>query len=296
MPYDSRRRPRRGGALTAIMTGEAYRVSARDGGRQGPVPGLRAEPRADARGDAHAPRCGDAASTATRCPHELLWRAARDAWNRAVQLGEQHGYRNAQATVLAPTGTIGLLMDCDTTGVEPDFALVKFKKLAGGGYFKIVNQSVPRALKKLGYAPTRGAAPSSTTSRGTATLQRRAALQPRRAEGARPSPTEIARVEKSLPERVRPAARRSRRWVIGADSAASGSGSPAERSQAGFNAAGDARLHRRADRRGQRWWSAAGRRSKARRASSRSTTPSSTAPTAAARWARATSSPWATCG
>src|SRR5689334_24448216 len=83
-------------------------------------------------------------------PAELV-SAAHDAWNRAVQLGEQHGYRNAQATVLAPTGTIGLLMDCDTTGVEPDFALVKFKKLAGGGYFKIVNQSVPIALQRLGY-------------------------------------------------------------------------------------------------------------------------------------------------
>src|SRR5207244_2816495 len=72
-------------------------------------------------------------------------------WDRAVSLGAAHGYRNAQATVLAPTGTIGLLMDCDTTGVEPDFALVKFKKLAGGGYFKIVNQSVPLALRRLGY-------------------------------------------------------------------------------------------------------------------------------------------------
>jgi ribonucleoside-diphosphate reductase alpha chain len=80
-----------------------------------------------------------------------LYRAACDDWDEAVRLGEIHGYRNAQATVLAPTGTIGLLMDCDTTGIEPDFALVKFKKLAGGGYFKIVNQTVPRALHRLGY-------------------------------------------------------------------------------------------------------------------------------------------------
>ena len=85
------------------------------------------------------------------CP-DTLWRAAVDDWNDVVSLGEAHGFRNAQATVLAPTGTIGLLMDCDTTGIEPDFALVKFKKLAGGGYFKIVNQSVPRALKRLGYS------------------------------------------------------------------------------------------------------------------------------------------------
>src|SRR5450432_1624260 len=85
-----------------------------------------------------------------QCP-ELLWRAATEDWDSVVRLGEAHGYRNAQATVLAPTGTIGLLMDCDTTGIEPDFALVKFKKLAGGGYFKIVNQTVPHALRRLGY-------------------------------------------------------------------------------------------------------------------------------------------------
>jgi ribonucleoside-diphosphate reductase alpha chain len=84
------------------------------------------------------------------CPDYLL-QAACNSWDRAVQLGEQYGYRNAQATVIAPTGTIGLVMDCDTTGIEPDFALVKFKKLSGGGYFKIINQSVPAALKNLGY-------------------------------------------------------------------------------------------------------------------------------------------------
>ena len=76
---------------------------------------------------------------------------AAQAWDKALALGEQHGYRNAQATVIAPTGTIGLVMDCDTTGIEPDFALVKFKKLAGGGYFKIINRMVPEALKALGY-------------------------------------------------------------------------------------------------------------------------------------------------
>ena len=76
---------------------------------------------------------------------------AQDAWDRALTLGEANGYRNAQATVIAPTGTIGLVMDCDTTGIEPDFALVKFKKLAGGGYFKIINRAVPEALRALGY-------------------------------------------------------------------------------------------------------------------------------------------------
>jgi ribonucleoside-diphosphate reductase alpha chain len=85
------------------------------------------------------------------CPDYLL-KAATKAWDEAVQLGEKHGYRNAQVTVIAPTGTIGLVMDCDTTGVEPDFALVKFKKLSGGGYFKIINQSVPAALTNLGYS------------------------------------------------------------------------------------------------------------------------------------------------
>jgi len=86
------------------------------------------------------------------CPDGRLINLAHDMWDEAVRLGEAHGYRNAQSTVIAPTGTIGLVMDCDTTGIEPDFALVKFKKLAGGGYFKIINRSVPGALENLGYA------------------------------------------------------------------------------------------------------------------------------------------------
>ena len=86
------------------------------------------------------------------CPDARLVDLATGAWDEALSLGEKHGYRNAQATVIAPTGTIGLVMDCDTTGIEPDFALVKFKKLAGGGYFKIINRSVPAALEKLGYS------------------------------------------------------------------------------------------------------------------------------------------------
>ena len=86
----------------------------------------------------------------TLAPARLV-QAAHEAWDRALAGGELYGYRNAQTTVLAPTGTIGLLMDCDTTGVEPDFALVKFKKLAGGGYFKIANQSIEPALRNLGY-------------------------------------------------------------------------------------------------------------------------------------------------
>ena len=92
---------------------------------------------------------------AADCPDQALVTAARRAWDEALALGEAHGYRNAQATVIAPTGTIGLVMDCDTTGIEPDFALVKFKKLAGGGYFKIINRVVPDALRTLGYAEDR---------------------------------------------------------------------------------------------------------------------------------------------
>jgi hypothetical protein len=88
---------------------------------------------------------------AANCPDQTLVALAKSSWDEALALGEKHGYRNAQATVIAPTGTIGLVMDCDTTGIEPDFALVKFKKLAGGGYFKIINRSVPAALETLGY-------------------------------------------------------------------------------------------------------------------------------------------------
>src|SRR5262249_48187203 len=88
---------------------------------------------------------------AEQCPEPAVAVAASKAWDQALSLGEAYGYRQAQATVIAPTGTIGLAMDCDTTGIEPDFALVKFKKLAGGGYFKIINRIVPEALRTLGY-------------------------------------------------------------------------------------------------------------------------------------------------
>ena len=86
------------------------------------------------------------------CPQADVITHAKAAWDQALELGELNGYRNAQTTVVAPTGTIGLVMDCDTTGIEPDFALVKFKKLAGGGYWKIINQAVPVALRTLGYS------------------------------------------------------------------------------------------------------------------------------------------------
>ena len=164
IPYDSDEGRGIAGALTAILTGDAYATSAEMAGSLGPFPkfddnresmmrvmrnhrraAYNAEPD-DYVGISHQVMGIDPAFT----PEELVT-AARESWDRAVQLGDQHGYRNAQATVLAPTGTIGLLMDCDTTGVEPDFALVKFKKLAGGGYFKIANRSIAPALQRLGY-------------------------------------------------------------------------------------------------------------------------------------------------
>jgi ribonucleoside-diphosphate reductase alpha chain len=131
------------------MCGRAYAVSAQMAEAKGPFPGF-AKNREPMLRVMRMHRDAAYAIDRDRCD-EQLWRAACEDWDEAVRLGQESGYRNAQATVLAPTGTIGLLMDCDTTGIEPDFALVKFKKLAGGGYFKIVNQSVPEALRRLGY-------------------------------------------------------------------------------------------------------------------------------------------------
>ena len=131
-------------------------------------------------------------------PPDLI-AAARDAWDRAVELGTEHGFRNAQATVLAPTGTIGLVMDCDTTGIEPDFALVKFKKLAGGGYFKIINQGIPAALKTLGYT-TEQIDDIVAYAVGHGTLEGLPDHRPREPCTPRDSTDEvIARVEKALP-------------------------------------------------------------------------------------------------
>ncbi|MBS1962018.1 MAG: vitamin B12-dependent ribonucleotide reductase [Bdellovibrionales bacterium] len=150
IPYDSEQGRAWAGALTALMCGTAYAVSAEEAATMGAFPGyaMNREPMLKVIG-MHR----DAAKKldAKLAPADLV-KAAQESWNEALRLGEKNGYRNAQVTVLAPTGTIGLLMDCDTTGVEPDFALVKFKKLAGGGYFKIVNQSVPPALRNLGYS------------------------------------------------------------------------------------------------------------------------------------------------
>ena len=161
--YDSEEARGIAGAITAIMTGVAYKTSAEMAAFLGPFARFE-ENREDMLRVMrnHRAAAYDASEAydgleikpkgidARYCP-DYLMKAATKAWDEAVKLGEQYGYRNAQATVIAPTGTIGLVMDCDTTGVEPDFALVKFKKLSGGGYFKIINQSIPAALKNLGY-------------------------------------------------------------------------------------------------------------------------------------------------
>jgi ribonucleoside-diphosphate reductase alpha chain len=164
IPYDSAEGRAICGALAAIMTGVSYATSAEMAGGLGPFPGYEAN-KADMlrvirnhRRAAYGQKDGyEKLATPpvpldhAACPDPHLIEAAQRAWDRAIELGQQYGYRNAQATVIAPTGTIGLVMDCDTTGIEPDFALVKFKKLAGGGYFKIINQAVPEALRTLGY-------------------------------------------------------------------------------------------------------------------------------------------------
>src|SRR2546426_4585434 len=148
-PYDSAAARAYAASLTAIMTGEAYSLSAEMAASRGPFAGYRAN--RDSMLEVMKLHCDAARAIDHALAPRDLRAAAIECWDRALALGTAHGYRNAQASVLAPTGTIGLLMDCDTTGVETDFALVKFKKLAGGGYFKIVNQSVPAALKRLGY-------------------------------------------------------------------------------------------------------------------------------------------------
>ncbi|MFO0748720.1 MAG: vitamin B12-dependent ribonucleotide reductase [Myxococcota bacterium] len=165
IPYDSEEARSICGALTAIMTGVAYATSAEMAKELGPFPGFAKNRdgmlrviRNHRRAAFHAKESDyeglsipPVALDPSHCPKDLLL-AARRAWDEALKLGELHGYRNAQVTVIAPTGTIGLVMDCDTTGIEPDFAVVKFKKLAGGGYFRLINQAVPEALVRLGYS------------------------------------------------------------------------------------------------------------------------------------------------
>ena len=164
IPYDSAEGRAMCGAITAIMCGTSYATSAEMAAELGPFPGfeenrdamlrvMRNHRRASyGHGDSYEGLAVDPVPLdPMACPDPALTAAAARAWDLAVTEGEKHGYRNAQTTVVAPTGTIGLVMDCDTTGIEPDFALVKFKKLAGGGYFRIINRTVPEALERLGY-------------------------------------------------------------------------------------------------------------------------------------------------
>ncbi|MGY3550958.1 ribonucleoside-diphosphate reductase alpha chain [Bradyrhizobium sp. USDA 4472] len=164
LSYDSKEGRALCGALTAVMTGITYKTSAEMAAELGTFPGYKKNAAhmlrviRNHRRAAHGESSGYEALSVNpvpldhaSCPQQDIVTHAKAAWDAALELGEQHGYRNAQTTVIAPTGTIGLVMDCDTTGIEPDFALVKFKKLAGGGYFKIINRAVPSALRALGY-------------------------------------------------------------------------------------------------------------------------------------------------
>ncbi|RMB08546.1 vitamin B12-dependent ribonucleotide reductase [Eilatimonas milleporae] len=166
LSYDSDEGRALCGAITALMTGVSYATSAEMAGELGPFPGYKKNAehmlrvirnhRRAAHGEADGYEklhTNPVPLDIPSCPESAVATAAARAWDNALELGLSHGYRNAQASVIAPTGTIGLVMDCDTTGIEPDFALVKFKKLAGGGYFKIINRIVPQSLEVLGYTP-----------------------------------------------------------------------------------------------------------------------------------------------
>lgn len=212
IPYDSDQARAICGAITCLMHMNAYATSAEMAQALGPFPGFTRNREAmlqvvrNHRRAAYHARADEYEGLSIRpvgidpqhCPPDLL-QAAREEADRALTLGEQFGYRNAQVTVIAPTGTIGLLMDCDTTGIEPDFALVKFKKLAGGGYFKIINQSIPPALKTLGY-PAEQIEMIVRYCRGTGTLAGCPSIHPEilRAKGF--TEEALAKLEAALPQ------------------------------------------------------------------------------------------------
>jgi ribonucleoside-diphosphate reductase alpha chain len=211
IPYDSDAGRAIGGALTAIMTGVSYATSAEMAEKLGPFPGYKKNREhmlrvmRNHRRAAYGERSGyEKVATPpvpldhAACPEQALIAHAKSAWDRALALGEKHGYRNAQATVIAPTGTIGLVMDCDTTGIEPDFALVKFKKLAGGGYFKIINRAVPEALRTLGYSEA-DIAEIEAYAVGHGTLAQAPAINHTTLTAKGFTEEAIAKVEKALP-------------------------------------------------------------------------------------------------
>lgn len=208
--YDSDKARGIAGAISAIMTGVSYKTSAELASHLGPFSKYDENKehmlRVMRNHRAAAYDASDAYEgieikpqgiSAKDCPDYLL-KAATKAWDDAVQMGEKYGYRNAQTTVIAPTGTIGLVMDCDTTGVEPDFALVKFKKLSGGGYFKIINQSVPQALRNLKYSE-REIDEIVNYAKGHATLKGAPHINPESLMEKGFNKTDLAKIEESLP-------------------------------------------------------------------------------------------------
>lgn len=211
LSYDSKEGRALCGALTAVMTGIAYKTSAEMAAELGTFPGYKKNAAhmlrviRNHRRAAHGQASGyellsvnpvplDHAS----CPQADLVTHARAAWDDALELGEKNGFRNAQVTVVAPTGTIGLVMDCDTTGIEPDFALVKFKKLAGGGYFKIINRAVPEALRALGYRESE-IAEIEAYAVGHGSLSNAPAVNASTLKAKGFTDEAIAKVEKALP-------------------------------------------------------------------------------------------------
>ena len=226
IPYDSPKARAMCAAITAILTGESYAASAEMSEALGPFPGfapnrehmlrvIRNHRRAAYDVPAreyealHVPPVGIDQKV---CPGDMLL-ASKECWDRALAMGEKHGFRNAQTTVIAPTGTIGLLMDCDTTGVEPDFALVKFKKLAGGGYMKIANQSVKPALSALGYSD-REVKEIMQFVMGSLTLEGAPHINRQTLREKGFEDTDIAKIEKNLPQ-VFEIGFAFNRWVLG---------------------------------------------------------------------------------
>jgi ribonucleoside-diphosphate reductase alpha chain len=211
IPYDSDAGRAICGAMSAIMTGVSYATSAEMAAELGPFPGFKKNREHMLRIMRNHRRAAYGAKTGYEkvstppvrldqgaCPDAELIEHAKLAWDKALTLGEAHGYRNAQATVIAPTGTIGLVMDCDTTGIEPDFALVKFKKLAGGGYFKIINRAVPEALRVLGYSEAE-IAEIEAYALGHGTMSNAPAINHTTLAAKGFSPEAIETVEKALP-------------------------------------------------------------------------------------------------
>ncbi len=211
LPYDSEEGLGWCAAISALMTGSAYAVSAEIAERLGAFAGYQRNQNAMLRVIRNHRRAAYASAAneyeglsivpVTHAPTlftQETWALARTKWDQALDLGERFGYRNAQVTVLAPTGTIGLLMDCDTTGIEPDFALVKFKKLAGGGYFKIVNASVAPALRRLGYTNEQIQA-IEDFAKGTATLAHAPHINHAVLKAKGFDEAALTRIEKALP-------------------------------------------------------------------------------------------------